>query len=133
MLSAGAPSEELPKNRLAVFTEKPSRDGAGSSASGDGIGRALQVIERLGLERHRNIVLRKRRRAQRFLKFGIERRVARRPAPQRRSLRPSPKRSTSTGSSSAGAAFGRRRRSRAATDDEAIALQRAIDLGKSEA
>src|ERR1700733_9709061 len=32
MPSAGAPSEELPKNRLAVFTEKPSCDGVGSSA-----------------------------------------------------------------------------------------------------
>src|ERR1700733_12675432 len=32
MPSAGAPSEELPKNRLAVFTENPSRGAAGSSA-----------------------------------------------------------------------------------------------------
>src|ERR1035437_458776 len=32
MLSADAPSDELPKNRLAVFTEKPSCDEAGSSA-----------------------------------------------------------------------------------------------------
>src|SRR3982074_430943 len=31
MLSADAPSEVLPKNRLAVLTLKPSRDGAGSS------------------------------------------------------------------------------------------------------
>src|SRR5216683_4334795 len=31
MLSA-APIDDLPKNRLAVFTENPSRDGAGSSA-----------------------------------------------------------------------------------------------------
>src|ERR1700733_753120 len=31
MLSADAPSDELPKNRLAVFTEKPSCDGVGSS------------------------------------------------------------------------------------------------------
>src|ERR1700694_1329441 len=31
MLSADPPSEELPKNRLAVFTLKPSCDGAGSS------------------------------------------------------------------------------------------------------
>src|SRR5580698_8112350 len=36
MLSAGAPSEEEPKNRLAVLTEKPSCDGAGSSGSASG-------------------------------------------------------------------------------------------------
>src|SRR6266851_5274616 len=31
IFSTGPPSEVLPKNRLAVFTEKPSCDGAGSS------------------------------------------------------------------------------------------------------
>src|SRR6266851_4100465 len=31
IFSTGPPSELLPKNRLAVFTEKPSRDGGGSS------------------------------------------------------------------------------------------------------
>src|ERR1700684_1068030 len=33
MLSAEAPSDELPKNRLAVFTEKPSRDGVASASA----------------------------------------------------------------------------------------------------
>ena len=33
MLSIEPPSEVLPKNRLAVFTEKPSREVAGSSGS----------------------------------------------------------------------------------------------------
>src|SRR5258708_28006606 len=33
MPSSDAPSEELPKNRLAVLTEKPSRGGDGSTAT----------------------------------------------------------------------------------------------------
>src|ERR1700733_8845230 len=41
MLSADAPSEELPKNRLAVFTEKPSCDGAGLSGIATASGAAL--------------------------------------------------------------------------------------------
>ena len=90
MLSGGAPSEELPKNRLAVFTEKPSRDGAGSSGIGRGIGRDLQIVERLGFQRHRDIVLRQRRRVQRLLQFRIERRALGRPARRRRFWRPSP-------------------------------------------
>src|SRR6201996_3040209 len=36
MPSAGAPSEELPKNRLAGFTEKPSGGAAGSTAVASG-------------------------------------------------------------------------------------------------
>src|SRR5260370_29945798 len=39
------------------------------------VGRAFQIVERLGFERQRDIILRQRRRAQRFLKFGIERRA----------------------------------------------------------
>src|SRR6202022_651168 len=42
IFSAGAPSDELPKNRLAVFTEKPSCDGAGSSAMADASGAAFR-------------------------------------------------------------------------------------------
>src|SRR5450631_1421051 len=41
MLSAEAPSDELPKNRLAVFTEKPSCDGVGSSAMAAASGATL--------------------------------------------------------------------------------------------
>src|SRR6202158_5504376 len=42
MLSAAPPSEELPKNRLAVFTLKPSRDGAGSSTIAAASGAAFK-------------------------------------------------------------------------------------------
>src|SRR5271165_5183515 len=38
MASAGAPSELVPKNRVAVFTEKPSCEGAGSSGSAEASG-----------------------------------------------------------------------------------------------
>src|SRR5258706_10095556 len=42
MLSIEPPSEVLPKNRLAVFTEKPSREGAGSSGSAAASGPAFR-------------------------------------------------------------------------------------------
>src|ERR1700684_1310247 len=41
MLSADAPSDELPKNRLAVFTEKPSCDGVGPSGMAAAFGAAF--------------------------------------------------------------------------------------------
>src|SRR5437870_12218388 len=48
-MASAAPIEEVPKNRLAVFTEKTSRGGAGSSASeaasGDASGWASSDIE----------------------------------------------------------------------------------------
>ena len=78
-----AAERELPKNRLAVLTEKPSRDGAGSSAIGDASWRGFQIVERLGFERQRDIVLRQRRRAQRVLQ--VRDRAAR--APLRRQRR----------------------------------------------
>src|ERR1700743_3721716 len=43
MPSAEAPSDVLPKNRLAVFTEKPSCDGAGSSVTAAASGAILRL------------------------------------------------------------------------------------------
>src|SRR5438876_11373646 len=42
MLSIAPPSEVLPKNRLAVLTEKPSREGADSSGSAEASGPAFR-------------------------------------------------------------------------------------------
>ena len=42
MPSTGPPSDELPKNRLAVLTLKPSRDGAGSIVISEASGVSLR-------------------------------------------------------------------------------------------
>ena len=126
---SGEPSDE-PKNRLEVLKEKPSRDGAGVRAASRFSGTVLRLVLRLGFERQRHIELRQRRRAQCGLQLGIERRAldgrrrlgglgaldrcirCRGVLGRRRAL---------------GRACGFRRRRR---HDEAIAFQRAIDLGK---
>ena len=71
MLS-GEPSDE-PKNRLEVLKEKPSRDGAAARRASGACGTPLRSSCGLASS-DRHFELRQRRRAQRGLKFGIERR-----------------------------------------------------------
>ena len=70
MLSAGAPSEELPKKQARGLDRETvaRRDRLQRNDLG-----SLQIVERLRLKRQRDIVLRQRRRAQRFLQLRIER------------------------------------------------------------
>ena len=63
----------------------------------------LEVVERLGLERQRDIVLRQRRRAQRLLQFGVKRQPVARCG--RSGFAPTTEALDDDGSSSAGAVF----------------------------